>query len=103
MSWCLLALFLSTSGNTERLFQVKKKSFIYFFMGGVVTCVAWLSFFHALSIGKVVIVTPIASTYSLFTLCLSYLLLRHVERISLKIGVATILIVGGVILLSLSK
>ena len=103
MSWCLLTLFLITSGNTKRLLQVKKKSFIYFLTGGVVTCVAWLSFFHALSIGKVVIVAPIASSYSLFTLFLSYLLLRHVERISLKIWVATILIVGGVILLSFAK
>ena len=32
-----------------------------------------------------------------------YLLLRKVERLSLKIVVATILIVGGVILLSLIK
>jgi uncharacterized membrane protein len=52
---------------------------------------------------KVVIVTPIATSYSLVTLLLSYLLLRKVERLSLKIVVATILIVGGVILLSLIK
>jgi len=102
-SWCILALLLTTSGNAQKLYQIKKESFIYFAIGGGVTCIAWLSLFHALNIGKVVIVTPIASTYSLFTLLLSYFLLRHVEQIKLKIVAATILIVGGVVLLALVK
>ena len=72
-------------------------------MGGISTCIGWLALFSALNIGKVVIVTPIATSYSLVTLLLSYLLLRKVERLSLKIVVATILIVGGVILLSVIR
>ncbi len=102
-SWCMITIFLFTSGSAKRLFQVKKQSFIYFIMGGISTCIGWLALFSALNIGKVVIVTPIATSYSLVTLLLSYLLLRKVERLSLKIVVATILIVGGVILLSLIK
>lgn len=102
-SWCVITIFLFTSGSVKGLFQVKKQSFIYFVIAGITTCIGWLSLFHALNIGKVVIVTPIATSYSLVTLLLSYLLLRKVERLSLKIVVATILIVGGVILLSLIK
>ncbi len=102
-SWCVVTLFLFTSGSAKRLFQVKKESLIYFILGGISTCIGWLALFSALNIGKVVIVTPIATSYSLVTLILSYLLLRKVERLSLKIVVATILIVGGVILLSVVK
>jgi transporter family protein len=87
----------------KELAQVKKRSFIYFFLGGCATCIAWLSFFHALNIGRVAIVTPIATSYSLFTLFLSYLFLRDMERISLRIILGTILIVGGVVLLALVK
>ncbi len=102
-SWCMITIFLFTSGSAKRLFQVKKQSFIYFIMGGISTCIGWLALFSALNIGKVVIVTPIATSYSLVTLLLSYLLLRKVERLSLKVVVATILIVGGVILLSVIR
>ncbi len=102
-SWVILIIALTTSGNMKQLAQVKKQGFIYFFLGGCATCIAWLSFFHALNIGRVAIVTPIATSYSLFTLFLSYLFLRDMERMSLKIIFGTILIVGGVILLSLAK
>jgi uncharacterized membrane protein len=102
-SWCIITIILTTSGNTKRLVQVKKPSFIYFVVGGCTTCIAWLSFFHALNIGRVAIVTPIAASYSLFTLFLSYLFLRDMERMSLKIIFSTILIVGGIILLSSVK
>ncbi len=102
-SWGILAIILMTSNNFKNLFQVKKKSFIYFVIGGCLTCIGWLSFFHALNIGKVVIVAPIVDSYSLLTLFLSFLLLRNVEQMSLKIVVATFLIVGGVLLLSLIK
>ena len=102
-SWCILLIFLAATGKAKRLFQVKKQSFIYFIMGGGATCIAWLSFFNALNIGNIVIVSPIASCYSLVTLLLGYLLFRNVEQIGLKIIVATILIVGGVVLLSLGK
>ena len=103
ISWCILTIVLTTSGNMKRLAQVKKRGFIYFILSGCATCIAWLSFFHALNIGRVAIVTPIATSYSLFTLFLSYLLLRDMERMSLKIIFSTILIVGGIILLSIVK
>lgn len=102
-SWFILLVFLVISGNHKRLFQIKKQSLTYFFMAGGATCIAWLSIFHALNIGRIVIVSPIASSYSLVTLFLSYLLLRNTEQISLKIVLSTILIVGGIIVLSFAK
>jgi len=102
-SWCIFMIALIKSGNRKDLFQVKKQSLIYFILGGVATCIGWFSLFTALSIGRVTIVTPIATSYSLVTLLLSYFFLRQVERITLKIVVATVLVVGGVVLLSVLK
>jgi len=102
-SWCIFMITLLNGGNRKALFEVKKQSLIYFLLGGVTTCIGWFALFTALSIGKVTIVTPIATSYSLVTLLLSYFLLRRVELITLKIVVATILVVGGVILLSVLK
>ena len=102
-SWCIFMIALLKGGNRKVLFEVKKQSLVYFLLGGVTTCIGWFALFTALSIGKVSIVTPIATSYSLVTLLLSYFLLRRVELITLKIVLATILVVGGVVLLSVLK
>jgi uncharacterized membrane protein len=102
-SWCIFMMALLKGGNRKALFEVKKQSLVYFLLGGVTTCIGWFALFTALSIGKVSIVTPIATSYSLVTLLLSYVLLRRVELITPKIVVATILVVGGVVMLSVLK
>ncbi len=101
-SWCIIAILLvTTSGNAKRLYRIKKQSYVYFIMGGIATSIAWVSIFNALNIGRIVIVMPIANSYSLLTLFLSYILLHEVELINSKIVMATILIVVGIILLYL--
>jgi uncharacterized membrane protein len=102
-SWLILTTSLVAGGHVKELSKVTRQSFIYFLLGGGATCVAWYSLFNALHIGKVSIVTPIATSYSLVTLFFSYVLLRKVERINRRIVAATLLVVGGIILLSLAK
>ena len=102
-SWLILTASLVAGGHVNQLSKVTRQSFIYFLLGGGATCVAWYSLFNALHIGKVSIVTPIATSYSLVTLFFSYVLLRKVERINRRIVAATVLVVGGIILLSLAK
>ena len=102
-SWCIFMLALLKGGNRKALFEVKKQSLVYFLLGGVTTCIGWFALFTALSIGKVSIVTPIATSYSLVTLLLSYVFLRRVELVTAKIVVATVLVVGGVVVLSVLK
>jgi len=102
-SWLILTASLVAGGHVNQLSKVTRQSFIYFLLGGGATCVAWYSLFNALHIGKVSIVTPIATSYSLVTLFFSYVLLRKVERINRRIVTATVLVVGGIILLSLAK
>jgi drug/metabolite transporter, DME family len=102
-SWCIFMIAMMKSRNRKALFEVKKESLVYFLLGGVTTCIGWFALFSALNIGKVSIVTPIATSYSLVTLLISYFLLRKVELITARIVAATILVVGGVVVLSVLK
>ena len=102
-SWAIFTIALLARPNVKGLLQVNRQSLRYFIMGGVATCIGWFALFSALSLGRVTIVGPIATSYSLVTLLISYILLRRAELITLKIVIATVLVVGGVVMLSLAK
>jgi uncharacterized membrane protein len=54
----------------------------------------------ALGLGTVSVVTPLTSTSPIFVLLLSPLLLRGVERVTVRIVLGTVLIVLGVYLIT---
>jgi uncharacterized membrane protein len=64
----------------------------------VLNGLALLCQYVALSLGRVVVVSPMISTFPLFTLGIS--LLFGVERLSLRIGVGVLLVVLGVVVIS---
>jgi drug/metabolite transporter, DME family len=102
-SWCGFTIFMVASGHIRGVSHVKKGSLVYFLIAGGLNCVTWLGLFKALSLGRVSIVSPIAGCFSLFSLLLSAAFLRDVERITVRIVLATILIVSGVVILSLAR
>ncbi len=102
-SWVIIAAAIVTSRNYTRFWEVRRESLLYFLMAGCSTCVSWYSLFHALHLERISIVTPIATSYSLLTLLLSHLFLRNVERITRRIALATVLVVGGIAALCLGK
>ncbi|MEI9475460.1 MAG: EamA family transporter [Deltaproteobacteria bacterium] len=102
-SWCVITLFMMARGQLKGVFQVKKRSLVYFFIGGTMNCIAWLALFQALSIGRVSIVSPLAGCCSLFSLLLNVIFLRETERINVKIVFGTLLVVGGAVTLSLAR
>ena len=56
--------------------------------------------YYALDLGKVSVVVPISSTGPFFSLILSALFLRDVERVTLRIILSAAMIVSGVMLIS---
>jgi drug/metabolite transporter (DMT)-like permease len=70
----------------------------WFALTGVLNGLALLCQYVALSLGRVVVVSPMISTFPLFTLGIS--LLFGVERLSLRIGVGVLLVVLGVVVIS---
>lgn len=102
-SWCILTFFMLKRGRVRALINVSKNGITYFIMGGTMTCVAWLSYFSALNVGRVALVSPIGNCYSLVTMFLSYFCLRNVERITITTMVATGCVVGGIALLIVGR
>jgi drug/metabolite transporter, DME family len=59
--------------------------------------------YYALDLGKVSVVIPISSTGPLFSLIFAALFLRDVERVTSRIVLSAVMIIGGVVLLTLWK
>ena len=97
MTTALIAftLFLWFSGNRQAM-SCRGVSLWYFMGAGVAENTGVCLLIVALSLGQVSVVVPLAGTAPLFVLPMTWLFLRHVEKLTWRIVVGSILIVGGV-------
>jgi transporter family protein len=65
-------------------------------VAGVIEGTAYLMMWRALSLGDVSLVSPLVNAYSIFTVVLAAVFLRDLERVTWRIALAAVLIVGGV-------
>ena len=86
--------------KTQESWKMNRQCFWWFLAAGVTVSLAMTCIYYALDLGKVSVVIPISSTGPLFSLILTAIFLRGVERVTLRIVVSAALIVGGVILIS---
>ena len=106
----LIALFWGTLGFTVLAagdFRTRSPNFRrgakFFALAGLFSAMGVVFLFQALSRGKVVIVSPIAATNSLFTMFFAMMMLRGVERITPRVVLGAALVVAGVVVLSVFK
>ncbi len=95
----LLYFLLSTSSNAHYMPLIE--DIRLFWKPGIFLSLGWIFSFYALSYEKVSVVTSINQTGPLFILFFSYLYLKEIESISLKVIFGTIIIVIGAILVSI--
>jgi uncharacterized membrane protein len=57
----------------------------------------------ALSVGTVVVVSPIVATTPLWNPLIAYLFLRHREKLNVRTVLGTIIVVGGTIAITLGR
>ena len=70
-----------------------------FVVQGTVVSLAIISIYIAIDIGRVIIILPIVNTISpVFTVAITYLFLQRIERVSIKVWLALILVVIGIYL-----
>jgi len=100
LSTVLIYLTLPTTKNK---LVWHRKCLGYFFFTGLFETVGLLLVLYALSLGAVVIVSPIVSTLPLWVVLGSKLLLRDLERITPRIWMGALLVVLGTIAISLAK
>ena len=93
-------LFLA---KKEPLRDSSRAGFRYFAVSGFMNCLSYVFTYTALSMERVSIISPLVNASSLFVIPLSMIVLRDVERLTIrKIG-ATLLVIAGVFLISWEK
>ena len=92
-------LYLWASGNGQ-VMHCRGPSLWYFIGAGIGENTGVCLMIVALSLGQVSLVVPLAGTAPLFVLPMTWLFLRHVEKLTWRIIVGSILIVAGVGLLA---
>jgi uncharacterized membrane protein len=82
--------------------SLPRRSYGFFAASGVVTAVALLSLFTALSLpgGRVVVVDPLVAAAPLFTAGFAYVFLDDVERVTRGVVAGAVLVVAGAVLVT---
>lgn len=85
---------------TKRIRNIKASPYAikFFVLGGISMAIGFLLNFNALKMGSVSLVAPLLSTFPLFSVLLSFVLLK--ERITRQILISAFIIVWGVIIIS---
>lgn len=89
--------------KTQETWKMNRQCFWWFLAAGVTVSLSMVCIYYALDRGKVSVVIPVSSTGPFFSLILTALFLRDVERVTLRIVLSAAMIVGGVLLISMWK
>jgi len=98
-----LALTLVGARGIRASLAQNRRAVGFLLLSGTAAACGIMSSFFALSMAPVVIVSPLQSTNPLFALLWSYLFLGRLERITPRLVLGSILVVGGVILITISR
>ncbi len=82
--------------------KVPKRAWFFVILAGLTSSYGVLFLFLALSKSPVVLVSPVVSTNPLVTMTLTYLFLQHLERVTPRIVIGGLLIIGGATLITLT-
>ncbi|MGB9727466.1 MAG: EamA family transporter [Nitrososphaeria archaeon] len=97
-----LSLYTMAFSLNGKLFSlIDKNNFKLFWKSGVFLALGQLSSFYALSLGKVLAVTPLIYTQPLFVFLLTISTLKKIENITWKPLIGSAIMILGIILLSI--
>jgi len=99
VSLILLLGFVFTTGRAEQL-RMNRTSFKFFLGAALVATTAQVANFIALGRGQMSVIIPLLNITPLFTVFFSALFLRKVETVTPRIICGTVLMVGGVVLIT---
>jgi uncharacterized membrane protein len=95
----LSTYFMTSYGRTT--LKLHKSSIGYFVISGIIVSIGWISMFTAQLAGNVTVVSTLIGTNPLFSLILSYILLRNSEEIHWRTTIGCIIIVMGASIITL--
>jgi DME family drug/metabolite transporter len=97
----LTSLISQLRGSNSWELKFNREALRYFGFSGLISSIAFLSYFMALSSSSVVKIQPIAGTNPLFAVLFSYIFLRNQEKITIRNLIGTLLVVAGIILVTI--
>ena len=89
------------SGEISGVKELNKNNWTFLILSGVATGLSWLFYFKALQLGEASKVAPIDKLSVVFTILLSWLILK--EPFSWKVLIGGCLIVGGSLVILIDK
>lgn len=98
----LPGLFL-TRRDTNRAISTEKRAWFIFGLSGLCLVASQLTLFYALNSGLVLIAVPLSSLNPLFVIILVAAFLREAERVTGKIVLGTLFIIGGAAMLAVNS
>jgi DME family drug/metabolite transporter len=96
-----LMLAMPVQGQRQRVDFRNTRAWLFFGAGGLSAFIAHYYTFYALGLGHVVIVAPLVAVNPFFAILLTGIFLREVERVTWKIVLGSVFIVGGTAVLTL--
>lgn len=97
-------VYISIKGNFHKIrnVDIHNKGTRLFAYSGMLTSIAFILNFSALSRGNVVVVAPLLQTMPIFSLLFAHMFLSHTEKVTLKIWIGTLIVISGVLVLTIS-
>lgn len=94
------AVYLVSTGKVGEI-TLRKSSIKYFGISGVIVSIGWLSMFNAFKAGEVSTVATLIGTYPLFSVMLSWLMLRSSDKLGWRVLAGCSVIVSGATIVTL--
>jgi uncharacterized membrane protein len=91
-------LFIFCTGQARGLVTMKREGIKFALLASGCNTVAILTYYWAMSLGKVALVVPITCIYPFFTMLVTYLFMRKSEVIDRWTALGTLMIIVGIIL-----
>lgn len=102
-AFTVVIAFIVIKGSVKKIrhIDLKNEGVKLFAVSGLLTSIAFILNFTALSKGSVVTVAPLLQTMPLFSLLFTHMYLKHLEEIHANVWVGTFIILAGVLVLTI--
>ena len=96
-SLCIYVILLATSRKNRSSVSLNQKNLRLFGKAALFMCGAWLCSLYALRYGQVIVVTSLLNIEPVFVLLFTHLLLKRLEKVTLRLTVGTVVTLLGVL------
>ena len=98
----VLTMLAFSIGNLRSDLNAPKKAYLHLALAGIGAMIGVTCLFTALQRAPVAVVSPVSSLTPMFSLLFTHLFLSRLEKVTRRTVLGTVLVLGGVFLVSIS-